>query len=249
MALTSVIRYVKALDSTATDGSGKTGIAFGDITAAYLVDGGTQTALTTATITTLGTWAAPSDAAHINIKKLSDSDPYKGVLEVHFHNTQLATGNKLWLFLSSSGAAYQPLEVQIGAVVANATQVNGTNIDPTASDNYLARIEFDRDTTNATDEYTVLWFKNGANVTTSLSGATPTIQVIKRSDGTDLIAAATAMTQVTSNNGKLKYSATATSGSGSTNERITLGETYFVTVTCSIDSSTRTFTDMVRRDA
>lgn len=114
MSLTSVIRYARALDTGATDGSGKTALAFGDITAKYLTQGGTLTALTTETITTLGTYQAPTDAIHIRIKELSNSDPCKGVYEVHFHNTQMAeSGKKLWLFLSATGAAFQPLELEL----------------------------------------------------------------------------------------------------------------------------------------
>lgn len=127
MSLTSQIRYVRGLDSAATDGSGKTGLAFGDFTAKYLVEGGTLTSLTTETITTLGTYQAPSDAAHLRIKELSSSDPCKGVYEVHFHNTQVAaTGKKLWLFLSASGAAFQPLELELLDTVTV-----GTNNDKT----------------------------------------------------------------------------------------------------------------------
>ncbi len=114
MSLTSVIRYARALDSTATDGSGKTGLAFGDVTAKYLIQGGTLTSLTTETITTLGTYQAPTDAAHIRIKELNSADPTKGIYEVHFHNTQVvSTGTNLWLFLSASGAAFQPLQLNL----------------------------------------------------------------------------------------------------------------------------------------
>lgn len=127
MSLTSQIRYVRALDSTATDGSGKTGIAFGSFTAKYLTHGGTLTSLTTEDITTLGTYQAPTSSAHIRIKELNSADPTKGVYEVHFHNTQLVnTGKKLWLFLSASGAACQPLEVDLIPYV---------EMDATAADN------------------------------------------------------------------------------------------------------------------
>lgn len=127
MSLTSVIRYVRALDSTATDGSGKTGLAFGDITAKYLTQAGTLTSLTTETITTLGTYQAPTSAAHVRIKELAGSDPTKGVYEVHFHNTQMTdTGKKLWLFLSASGAAFQPLEVELLPYYADVQQLLGT---------------------------------------------------------------------------------------------------------------------------
>ncbi len=140
MSLTSVIRYTKALDTAATDGSGKTGLAFSDVTAKYLVQGGTLTSLTPETITTLGTYQAPTDAAHIRIKELSSSDPCKGDYEIHFHNTQVASsGLKLWLFLSASGAAFQPFELDLsdlsgrlpaaltgsGNIKADALAVNG----------------------------------------------------------------------------------------------------------------------------
>ncbi len=114
MSLTSQIRYIRALDSAATDGAGKTGLIFSDFTAAYLVEGGTLTALTTETIATLGTYQAPTNATHIRIKELSSSDPTKGVYEVQFHNTQVAVaGVRLWLFLSAAGAAIQPLELDL----------------------------------------------------------------------------------------------------------------------------------------
>ncbi len=113
MALTSVIRYVSFLDSTLTTGAGKTGLAFGDVTAKYLVDGGTLTSLTTETITTLGTYQAPTSSAHLRIKELSSSDPAKGVYEVHFHDTQLATGTKLWLLLSATGAVPVRFELDL----------------------------------------------------------------------------------------------------------------------------------------
>lgn len=114
MSLSSQIRYAQALDSSATDGSGKTGLAFSDITAKYLVMGGTLTSLTTETITTLGTYQAPTDASHLRIKELAGSDPTKGIYEIHFHNTQVAsTPGKLWLFLSATGARFQPIEIDL----------------------------------------------------------------------------------------------------------------------------------------
>lgn len=126
MSLTSVIRYVEALDSTATDGSGKTGLAFGDITAKYLVQGSTLTSLTTETITTLGTYQAPTSAAHIRIKELAGSDPTKGIYEIHFHNTQMAdSGKKFWLFLSATGAKFQRLEVELLPFYADVKEIGG----------------------------------------------------------------------------------------------------------------------------
>jgi hypothetical protein len=95
-------------------GAGKTGLAFGDITAKYLVEGGTLTTLTTETITTLGTYQAPTSAAHIRIKELSASDPAKGAYEIHFHDTQVAAaGKKLWLHLSASNTLFEVLKVDL----------------------------------------------------------------------------------------------------------------------------------------
>lgn len=119
MSLSSVIRYVRALDSAATDGSGKTGLVFGGITAKYNVQSGTLVALTTETITTLGTYQAPTSNSHIRIKEVNATDPTKGIYEVHLHNDQVAiAGKKLWLYLSAAGAAFQPLEIELDKVMA-----------------------------------------------------------------------------------------------------------------------------------
>lgn len=114
MSMTSVIRYVRALDTSSTTGAGKTGLAFGDITAKYLIKGGTLVTLTTQNVTTLGTYEAPTLDTNIRIKELSNVAPCQGVYEVHFHNTQVAeAGVKLWLFLSATGAAFVPYEMSL----------------------------------------------------------------------------------------------------------------------------------------
>jgi hypothetical protein len=114
MSLTSVIRYVRVLDSAATDGSGLTGKIFSDFTAKYNVQAGTLVSLTPQDISTLGTYQAPSAASNIRIKELAGSDPTKGVYEVHFHDTQVAAGGKnLWLYLSVTGGAIQPLQLDL----------------------------------------------------------------------------------------------------------------------------------------
>lgn len=116
MSMTSVIRYIEALDTTSTVGAGKNGLAFGDITAKYLVEGGTLVTLTPETITTLGTYQAPTSNAHVRIKEVNSADPTKGLYEIHFHNDQMAAaGKKLWLFLSASGAKFEKYELDLGA--------------------------------------------------------------------------------------------------------------------------------------
>jgi len=101
-------------------------------------------------------------------------------------------------------------------------------------DIYHADIQFNQD--GANDEYTATWFKNGVR---QASGITvPTLQVVKRSDGTDLIAAS-AMTEIGSTGSYKLNSATVT----------TLGETYLVLVVATIAGGSRTFSKLINRDA
>lgn len=104
-------------------------------------------------------------------------------------------------------------------------------------DVYHADVQFTRDQTNTQDEYTVTWFSNGVRQTTVTSG---TIQVIKRTDGTDLIAS-TAMTQIGSS-GSWKYDATGAA-------RLTVGEAALCVVTATISAGVRTFSRLVGRDS
>lgn len=144
MPLTSQIRYVTAIDTSAADGSGKTGLTYSDITAKYVVQGGTIASLTTETITTLGTYQAPTSSAYLRIKELLGSDPTKGVYEVHFHNTQLASGERLWLFLGASGARFTPLEIDLAtkpAIDAIPTAAASASAVRTELATELARID------------------------------------------------------------------------------------------------------------
>ena len=126
-----------------------------------------------------------------------------------------------------------------------ATVASTTNITAAAGcaltsayDLYHADVQFTRDQTNTTDEYLITWFKNGARQTSGIT--VPTIQVVKRSDGTDLIASSTP-TQVATT-GTYKYDATGAS-------RMTVGEACLVIVTATIDASTRSFSKLIGRDS
>lgn len=101
---------------------------------------------------------------------------------------------------------------------------------------YAAQIDFADDEDNSKDEYSVQWFKNGAPVTSGITS--PTIQVIKRADGTDLVASS-AMTQIGST-GAYKYDETT--------NRVTSGEAVLVQVQATIDGSARTWRKLVSRD-
>jgi hypothetical protein len=103
----------------------------------------------------------------------------------------------------------------------------------TSEDIYHALIEYIFD--DPVDEYTVTWFKNGARVTSGIT--LPKIQVVKRADGTDLVAAI-AMSQI-GTTGSYKYDE-------STNV-ILVDETYLAIVTATIDAGSRNFACLVSR--
>ncbi len=119
-------------------------------------------------------------------------------------------------------------------LAVNVTQWAGN----TAGDLYTADVQFTRDQANTQDEYTVTWYKNGVRQTSGITS--PTIQVIKRVDGTDLVAS-TAMTQI-STTGSYKYD---TTGAG----RQTVGEAVLVVVGATIDAAGRSFSRLVGRDS
>lgn len=89
-----------------------------------------------------------------------------------------------------------------------------------------------------TDRWLCVWHKDGEPVTSGITS--PTIQVIKASDGSDLIAS-TSMSQIAST-GLYKYDATTTA-------RIADGAAYIAKVTASIDGATRTFYQPMSRDS
>lgn len=103
---------------------------------------------------------------------------------------------------------------------------------------YQAEIDFRKDETNSRDEYTIRWLKNNLRVTSGVTS--PLIQVVKRADGTDLIAA-TAMTQIGST-GAYRYNASGA-------ERQTDGEASIIVVSATIDGATRTDEVIRGRDA
>lgn len=119
-----------------------------------------------------------------------------------------------------------------GVLTVNATQIAG--IDAPNPNTYFARVQFQRNDSTGRDEYTVAWFKNAEPV----AATAPKIQVVSRADGSSVVAANTALTQVGATN-YWKYSSTVQLAGGSPG---------IVIVTATIDGSTRTFTEIVGRD-
>lgn len=103
---------------------------------------------------------------------------------------------------------------------------------------YGARVWMVDDDAGTTDRYMVVFLKNGQPITTGISS--PEIQVIKASDGTDLIGAI-ALTQIAST-GLYKHDATTTA-------RVTSGAAYVAKITATIDGATRPMFQPVGRDS
>jgi len=114
------------------------------------------------------------------------------------------------------------------------TGTTGSTIQPV----YFADISFLKDDTDTKDEYTVTWFKSGIPVLTGITNAN--IRVIRRSTGGDIVTN-TNLTEVAASTGIYKYDSTSSN-------RITVGDSFIIVVTATIDGSTRTFRKIQGRD-
>lgn len=229
---TSLLVRIEIQDPT---GAAVTTLAFdtSGLKMAYSRDdqGNTAAAIVTPVTTTRGTWTS-ADATHAGFKE-KDATNSPGTYELSIPNAALATGSKAVNFkVWSNAGGFQPvnLEIELVAVdLRNATNMGVTNL----GDIYLAEINVDYGTT---DQYTVTWLKNGVRVTSGIT--VPTVQVIKRSDGTNLIAA-TAMTQI-GTTGSYKYDEASA---------VMVSDTpYIVVAVATIDGSSRSFPRVVSKD-
>lgn len=124
-------------------------------------------------------------------------------------------------------------EVKVASIAANAIADAAVAAD---MDSYAAKIWVIKESTT-TDHYAVRWFKNGTPITSGITS--PTIQVIKGSDGTDLIAS-TALTEIGSTHRFKKDEST---------NKMVAGAIYFAVISATIDGSTRTWDQQVGRDS
>lgn len=90
------------------------------------------------------------------------------------------------------------------------------------------------DDVGSSDRYVVSWFKNGV---VDVSGTDPKIQVVRVSDGADLVAEST-MTEIGST-GRFKFDASS---------RVVSGQTYLAIVSVTLDGSVRSWDQPVGRD-
>lgn len=121
----------------------------------------------------------------------------------------------------------------VEAFAANAIDDNAVAAD---MDTYHAKVWVVKESTTA-DHYAVVFFKNGQPVTAGITS--PTIQVIKASDGTDLIAS-TALTEVGSLGIYKKDEST---------NKLVGGTIYFAKIQATIEGSTRSWFQQIGRDS
>lgn len=130
----------------------------------------------------------------------------------------------------------------LGDGVVTIGAVNAAAIDEAAfaadTAKYQMKIGVTLDSGGAADRYTIAFFTNGEPIYGGITS--PTLQVVKDADGSDLIAT-TALTQIAAT-GVFKYTATTTS-------RITAGAAYFAKVSATINGNIRTWLQFIGRDA
>lgn len=125
------------------------------------------------------------------------------------------------------------MDSSVGAVAANAITDASVASD---MDAYHAKVWVVKESTTA-DHYAVVFFKNGQPVTAGITS--PTIQVIKASDGSDLIAV-TALTEVGSLGIYKKDEST---------NKLVGGAIYFAKIQATMDGSTRSWLQQIGRDS
>lgn len=125
------------------------------------------------------------------------------------------------------------IDASVGAVAANAITDTAVATD---MDHYAAKVWVIKEGSTA-DHYAVAFYKNGQRVTSGVTS--PTIQVIKGSDGTDLIASTT-LTEIGSTHRFKKDEST---------NKMVAGQVYFAVVTATIDGSARSWDQQIGRDS
>jgi len=125
---TTVIIHVFIQDSSSTVGAGLTGLTFetGSLVAYYVKPGGTLTSLTLETISTLGTYQAPTSSAHMRFKLMHDTNA-PGLYEIHLHTDTLATNDYITIMMhGAANMAPLLLEIQLTDIDMNTALSSST---------------------------------------------------------------------------------------------------------------------------
>lgn len=196
---TSYIGHVFIQDSTSVVGAGLTGLAFGSsgIKMSYIRSGeAAATALTPETITTLGTFAAPTSAAHIRFKE-TDATNMPGFYEIQLPDALLnATSSRKSIILTFFGAANMMttnIEIQLSVQAESlATQakadVNGEVLDVFNVDTYVELTGGSPATGGSTMRQWLQWVFTLSKTKNTCNGTT---QTIFKDDGSTTLATST----------------------------------------------------------
>lgn len=126
---------------------------------------------------------------------------------------------------------------QVNVVQLTGSPITSVSFNPHV---YFARVRMDRDTTNGFDEYVSRWYRNDT-LLGSGEVSSPNINVIKVSDGSDLIPF-TGMSYISVNTGNVKYIESVAG------RKITTGEPYIIRVSATLDGSVRVWEELLSRD-
>lgn len=140
------------------------------------------------------------------------------------------------LLLGEAGGGSSPSSIA-DAVWDEATSGHlaaGTFGAAVGTDLYTAKVLLIDDDAGSADRYVVSWFKNGV---VDVAGTDPKIQVVRVSDGTDLVAES-AMTEIGST-GRFRFDASS---------RVVSGQTYLAIVSVTLDGAVRSWDQPVGRD-
>lgn len=179
------------------------------------------------------------DSPLANLTTIPEVAPAGGVLVRFIVEAAEMNGDRVNIVgIDAAGAEWDDIGIGISPATRQITEDDGiaaATLDADL-DTYQAKVVFIDDDTGALDLYTVNFFKNGEPITTGITS--PTIQVLKALDATDLIAN-TALTEIGSL-GLYKHSETT--------NRIVDGDGYIAKVQAMIDNATRTWHQPVGRD-
>ena len=208
-------------DSSSTVGAGLTGLVYNTASLVCYYRKGATGAATALSLATQTIGGAHSDGGFVAV----DGTNMPGLYRLDLSDTMIADAGTTKIYLrGATNMAPCVAEIEVSADVI--------------SDLYHADIHFTRDQANTQDEWTVTWFKNGVRVSASVTS--PTLQLVKRADGTDL-KAATAMTEIGSTE---SYKLDLTGA-----DRVTVGEAVLAIAVATIDGSSRAFSRLVGRDS
>lgn len=234
----SLITHVFIPDAASAVGSGKTGMAYNTSGLKVVVIRPGESAATKylqsagniEDITTLGTYAAPT-ASKCRFKEIDATD-LMGWYELQFADALYNTTNNrrsLGGMITTGSESIVPTPFQI--------QLFDPTLGLSGTSTYQAKVTLTDDNGGTTDRYVTVWFKDGQPVVAGITS--PTIQVVKVADGSDLIASNT-MTQIASL-GLYRFDEAT--------NRVVNGVAYIAKVTATIDGSARTWYQPVSRDS